>query len=179
MGRGIAAGVKEQRGRGKRLLLLIPEKPLALLQAEGWLREGERKSEHNFCHLWYMRLSLVQGLSLIFWGLKLEIPFFVLIPTAFNNSESLWKQEKNWVKFPGLSTDSSVLILSTFTWFYTYLVSFPESAQCLEQSLHVAEVSNTHLVSDNCWTLCSSERFNLSQTHPWSSFLVHDTRTSG
>lgn len=48
------------------LLLLIPEKPLALLQAEGSLREGERKSEHNFHHLWCMRLSLVRGLTLIF-----------------------------------------------------------------------------------------------------------------
>lgn len=176
-GRGIAAGVKEQWGRGKRLLLLIPEKPLALLQAEGWLREGERKPEHNFYHLWCMRLSLVWRLTLIFWGLKLEIPFFILTPAASNNSESLWKQEKNWVKFPGLSIDSSVLILmSAHLPGSTLTVPFPESSQCLEQSLHA--VSKTPLAPNNCWRPCSSEWFKLSQLHLWASFLVHEPRPS-
>lgn len=147
-----------------------------LLQAEGSLREGERKSEHNFHHLWCMRLSLVWGLTLIFWGLKLEIPFFVLIPAASNNSESLWKQEKSWVKLPGLSSDSSVLIVSTFTWFCSYLVPSLESAQRLEQSLHMVDGSKRPLAPDNCWTLCSSEWFNLPQIHPWGS--SHGTKTS-
>lgn len=142
--------------------------PCCRLRAD--LEKWKEKSEHIFHHLWCMGLSLVQGLTLIFWGLKQKCLSLFLSQLPL----TIVKVCKSRRKAEWSSQDAAVIVQCSFS------AHWPGSKHTwclllnllrLEKSLHVVDVSKTLLAPDNCWTLCSSEWFHLSQIHPWASFL--------